>query len=127
MEAGWEAKYFRKRGLDGRNQIESLVKISIWVRCDFQRICSSIHAGSSAIRLICPPGSNPLAPIQDHFPLFSDLLTGEPVNLFDRLRAAESIGRPLGDDRFLSRIKRLTGRDLKPGKRGPKPLDREKR
>jgi hypothetical protein len=42
----------------------------------------------------------------------------------DRLRAAESIGRPLGGDRFLARIERLTGRSLKPGKRGPKPTER---
>jgi len=41
--------------------------------------------------------------------------------MFDRLRAAESIGRPLGDDRFLARIERLTKRRLRPGKRGPKP------
>jgi putative transposase len=32
----------------------------------------------------------------------------------------ESIGRPLGADRFLAGIERLTGRPLKPGKRGPK-------
>ena len=31
-------------------------------------------------------------------------------------RAAESIGRPLGDDRFLARIERLTGLSLKPRK-----------
>jgi hypothetical protein len=37
------------------------------------------------------------------------------------LRAAESIGWPLGNDRFLAGIERLTGRSLKPGKRGPKP------
>ena len=37
-----------------------------------------------------------------------------------RLRAAESIGRPLGDDRFLVRIEQLTERQLLPGKRGPK-------
>jgi putative transposase len=41
--------------------------------------------------------------------------------LFDRLRAVESIGRPLGDDRFLARIERLTARTLRAGKRGPKP------
>ena len=28
------------------------------------------------------------------------------ADVFDRLRAAESIGRPLGDDRFLARIER---------------------
>jgi putative transposase len=44
-------------------------------------------------------------------------------DLFAPSRAAESIGRPLGNDRFLSRIERLTGRPLKPRKRGPKPAE----
>lgn len=62
------------------------------------------------------------APIRERFPRFADLLALEPeVDMFERLRAAESIGRPLGDDRFLARIGRRTGRMLKPGKRGPKP------
>jgi REP-associated tyrosine transposase len=61
-------------------------------------------------------------PVSDRFPDFADLLAVEPeADLFDRLRAAESIGRPLGDDRFLNRLERLTRRVLKPGKRGPKP------
>jgi putative transposase len=64
-----------------------------------------------------PDTAIPLAPIPD----FADLLASEPdADLFERLRAAESIGRPLGDDRFLGRIERRTGRVLKPGKRGPK-------
>src|SRR3954470_4155402 len=67
-------------------------------------------------------GITELGPIRERFPDFADLLADEPeTNLFDRLRAAESIGRPLGGDRFLARIERLTGRSLKPGKRGPKP------
>src|SRR5258708_18047664 len=67
-------------------------------------------------------GLTALAPIRDRFPHFAGLLASEPeADLFDRLRAAESVGRPLGDDRFLSRVQRLTGRDLQPGKRGPKP------
>jgi hypothetical protein len=33
------------------------------------------------------------------------------------VRAAEGIGRPLGDDRFLARIARRTGRLLKPAGR----------
>ena len=41
--------------------------------------------------------------------------------MFARLRAAESIGRPLGDDRFLARIERQTKRRLRAGKRGPRP------
>jgi putative transposase len=71
-------------------------------------------------------GLTELAPIRDRFPDFADLLAGEPgTDMFARLRAAESIGRPLGNDRFLARLERLTGRTLKPGKRGPKPLERE--
>lgn len=70
-------------------------------------------------------GLTALAPVRDRFPRFADLLDDEPeTDLFDRLRAAESIGRPLGDDRFVARIERLTARTLRPGKRGPKPKTR---
>ena len=73
-------------------------------------------------------GVTALAPIGDRFPHFADLLTSEPeADLFVRLRAAESIGRPLGDDRFPGRVERRTGRPLKPGKRGPKPSEPESR
>jgi putative transposase len=69
-------------------------------------------------------GITALKPIRDRFPRFADLLDTEPeADLFDRLRAAESVGRPLGDDRFLTRLERLTRRTLKPGKRGPKPAE----
>ena len=62
------------------------------------------------------------APIRERFPRFADLLATESdAEMFARLRAAESIGRPLGDDRFLTRIERITRRRLKPRKRGPKP------
>ena len=71
-------------------------------------------------------GLTALAPIKDRFPNFADLLATEPgVDLFARLRAAESIGRPLGDDRFLSRIERATKRRLRPSKRGPKPKEQQ--
>ena len=65
-----------------------------------------------------------LAPIKERFPDFADLLEISPgEDLFTPLRAAESIGRPLGDNGFLTRIERLTKRSLKPGKCGPKPMD----
>jgi putative transposase len=73
-------------------------------------------------------GLTALAPIKDRFPRFADLLTGEPeAEVFVRLRAAESIGRPLGNDGFLSRLERSTRRTLKPAKRGPKPSEQERR
>jgi putative transposase len=61
------------------------------------------------------------SPIKERFPDFADLLaSATETDLFARLRATESIGRPLGDDRFLARIERLTKRLLRPRKRGPK-------
>ncbi len=61
-------------------------------------------------------------PIKERISDFADFLGVAPeVDLFSRLRTAESVGRPLGDDRFLGRIERLTKRRLRPGKRGPKP------
>ena len=35
-----------------------------------------------------------------------------------RLRRAESIGRPIGDDRFLAQLERASGRTLRPAKGG---------
>ena len=73
-------------------------------------------------------GLTALKPIRDRIRDFADLLGSEPeTDLFAQLRAAESIGRPLGDNRFLARIERMTGRLLKPGKRGPKPSRPESR
>jgi putative transposase len=69
-----------------------------------------------------PDGVTALAPIAARFPRFSDLLAlGPDPAGFDRLRQAETIGRPLGDAGFLKRIEAKTGRRLRPGKRGPKP------
>jgi putative transposase len=69
-------------------------------------------------------GVTALKPVREIIPDFAGLLASAPEqDLFDKLRAAESIGRPLGNDRFLARIERQTGRVLKPGKRGPKPSE----
>src|SRR5450631_4806456 len=69
-------------------------------------------------------GLTALKPVREIIADFAGLLASAPEqDLFDSLRAAESIGRPLGSDRFLTRIERQTGRVLKPGKRGPKPSE----
>jgi putative transposase len=69
-------------------------------------------------------GLTALKPVREIIADFAGLLASAPEqDLFDWLRAAESIGRPLGSDRFLTRIERQTGRVLKPGKRGPKPSE----
>ena len=73
-------------------------------------------------------GVTALGPVRDRFPSFADLLASEPeADLFDALRAAESIGRPLGHDGFLARIERQTGRVLKAGRRGRKPSGSKER
>ena len=52
---------------------------------------------------------------------FADLLAEEPDPArIAALRAAETIGRPLGSGAFLDRLAALTGRDPRPGKRGRK-------
>jgi putative transposase len=61
-------------------------------------------------------------PVLERFPDFAALLaSGEDENLSTRLRKAESIGRPLGDARFLTELEARTGRALRPARRGPKP------
>src|SRR6266852_567918 len=76
---------------------------------------SSVHAHLSGN----PDGLTVCAPVRDRFPDFAALIAeeGDPAAL-DRLRRAESIGRPLGDDGFLARLEAATGRTLKPAKRG---------
>jgi len=52
---------------------------------------------------------------------FADLIETEPsAEAVAALRAAETIGRPLGAAAFLDRLKAQTGRDPRPGRRGPK-------
>lgn len=43
--------------------------------------------------------------------------------LLDDLRRAETIGRPIGDEAFITALEATTNRTLRPGKRGPKPKD----
>ncbi len=53
---------------------------------------------------------------------FADLIEAEPAPaLTASLRAAETIGRPLGAPPFLDRLAALAGRDPRPQKRGRKP------
>jgi putative transposase len=55
---------------------------------------------------------------------FADLIDAEPeARQMAALRGAETIGRPLGSERFLDEIAALTGRDARPAKRGPKKRD----
>lgn len=64
-------------------------------------------------------------PVLDRFQDMAEMLKREAdIDALRRLRAAETIGRPLGEPDFLRRIERKTGRNLTPQKRGPKPTRR---
>src|SRR6266481_3533525 len=56
-------------------------------------------------------GVTALAAVRERFPRFAELLgAGGDADAFARLRAAESIGRPLGSEEFLARLERATRR-----------------
>ena len=58
----------------------------------------------------------------ERYPSFAELIdAGSDPEAYVRLRRAESIGGPLGDDAFIARLEAQTRRALKPRKRGPKP------
>jgi putative transposase len=62
------------------------------------------------------------APVLDRYPDFAAMIeAGEDEVLSQRLRRAETIGRPLGSDAFVERLEKASGRIFKAGRRGPKP------
>jgi len=86
---------------------------------------SSVHAH---LGRVADDGVTERAPVLERFPDFAGLIAaGEDEAMSARLRHAETIGRPAGDEPFLARLERRTGRVLKPGKRGPKPKRAGKR
>jgi putative transposase len=67
-------------------------------------------------------GLTDTGPMRERFPNMKALLTAGDVEAEDVVvRDNETIGRPLGDQKFLEKLERKTGRDLAPAKRGPKP------
>ncbi len=70
-----------------------------------------------------------VAPLLKRIGRFADLVEtesgGAEPEVFLALRAAETIGRPLGDSAFLDRIESLLARTIRPAKRGRKPSQRD--
>lgn len=61
-------------------------------------------------------------PVLSRYPNFAALIKlGEDEDLSQKLRQAETIGRPMGTEAFIARLERKSGRVLKPAKRGPLP------
>ena len=71
-------------------------------------------------------GITALAPVRERYPDFAKFLSeAADDGLIERLRGAESTGRPVGNRKFLDALERKTRRVLKPAKRGPKPRDED--
>ncbi|WP_316977834.1 transposase [Shumkonia mesophila] len=78
---------------------------------------SSVHAHLAGRS----DGLTTVAPVLERFPDFKTFIGRDAdAEATERLRRAESIGRPLGDERFLADLEARTGRALKPAKRGPR-------
>jgi putative transposase len=60
-------------------------------------------------------------PMLDRFGEVASLLADHAPRELPAIRADETIGRPLGDQRFVARLETRTRRKLEPSKRGPKP------
>jgi putative transposase len=82
---------------------------------------SSVHAHLDPAK---GDGLTEPAPVLGRVGDFAGLLrVGEDEILSAVIRRAETVGRPLGDDAFMAHIKALSGRDMRPGKRGPRQRD----
>jgi len=84
---------------------------------------SSVHAQLSGR----DDGLTTVPPVRALIPDLADQLDGavDDGAAHDRLRRAESTGRPLGSPAFLKQIERRLGRQVTPRKRGPKPKQME--
>ena len=79
---------------------------------------SSVHAHLDPAR---GDGITDPAPVAARLGDFAALIAaGEGAERSQRLRRAETIGRPLGNPAFLAQIEAMTGRTLRPGKPGPR-------
>ncbi len=67
-----------------------------------------------------------VAPVLDRYGDFAAFL-GQDMDdtaAFKALRRSETTGRPLGSEEWIEKLEKLTGRVLKPQKRGPKRKNR---
>ena len=67
-------------------------------------------------------GLTDTGPMLSRFPDMRALLMAETdEDALQQLRAAETVGRPIGNEGFFKKIEKQSGRNLAPQKRGPKP------
>ncbi len=67
-----------------------------------------------------------VAPVIERYGDFAAFLAQEEnATAFRMLRQSETTGRPLGSDKWIEKLEKLTARRLKPQKRGPKRKARD--
>jgi len=82
---------------------------------------SSVHVH---LGLVADDGVTAKAPVLGRYPNFAGMIeAGEDEILSQRLRRAETIGRPLGSEAFIGALEQASGRTFKPARRGPKPKE----
>lgn len=75
-----------------------------------------VHLGRTA-----QDGVTSADPIRERYPDFAELVeAAEEDDTIERLRRAETIGRPVGNADFIAGLEFSSGRRLVPNKRGPK-------
>jgi putative transposase len=80
---------------------------------------SSLHAQLGRVE---DDGLTVTAPVRERYPDFAAIVAaGEDEAMSQRLRRAESIGRPIGSEAFLSRLEGDSGRSFRPARRGRPP------
>ena len=84
---------------------------------------SSLHACLDPAR---GDGLTRTEPVLARYPDFAARVAAKVVDAEDealslRLRRAETIGRPVGDDAFIAQLEARSGRVFSPAQRGPKP------
>ena len=78
---------------------------------------SSVH---SHLGSVLDDGITAREPVLSRFADVAEMLAaGEDAEMWERLRKAETIGRPIGSESFLRALEDKVGRALLPRKRGP--------
>jgi len=84
------------------------------------------HSSVSAHLRKTDDGLVTVAPILHRAARFADLLaaTADAEKAVKRFEGTHANGRPIGSTKFIERVEKKLGRNVRPGKRGPKPKAR---
>jgi putative transposase len=84
---------------------------------DWRWSSARVHLG-----LVRDDGLTQAGPVRERFPDLAERISaGEDLAASERLRRAETVGRPVGSADFVAELERQSGRPLRRQNRGPKP------